>query len=79
MKIRVLYFASLREKLGRAGDELEVAAGSTARAVLEQVLGERLAEYRAAVAFSVNYEYTAGDRPLADGDEVAFLPPVSGG
>lgn len=79
MKIRVLYFASLREKLGRAADDLEVPAGATPRAVLDQVLGEKLAQYRAAVAFSVNHEYTPGDRPLCDGDEVAFLPPVSGG
>ena len=80
MKVRVRYFASLRDRLGRAGEELEVSPGETARGLLDRVLGGAgVREGMPPVAFAVNLAYVSGEQPLSDGDEVAFLPPVSGG
>ena len=81
MRIRVKLFASVREIVGQKELILEVPDGMKASA-----LPHRLAiEYpgmRALVAFlkiAVNHEYADGDCVLVDGDEVALLPPVSGG
>ena len=79
MKIHVRYFASLREALGRSKETREAPEGATPASVLRDALGEAHARRAAAVAFAVNREHAPGDRPLRDGDEVAFLPPVSGG
>lgn len=81
MRIRVKLFASVREIVGQKELILEVPDGMKASA-----LPHRLAiEYpgmRALVAFlkiAVNHEYADGERVLIEGDEVALLPPVSGG
>jgi len=79
VKVRLRYFAALRELLGRDREEREVAAGATPRALLLEILGPPRAAHAASVAFAVNSEHAAPDRPLRDGDEVAFLPPLSGG
>ena len=81
MRIRVLLFASLRERAGTGEVRLEVPEGASvgaARAALEERFPGLLRESRAAVA--VNGTYVRGDEgALRDEDEVAFLPPVSGG
>ena len=77
MKVRVKTFAWLRDQAGPGGT-LELPEGATPRSVLEQLLGAGH-PMAFAVAFAVNLEYSPGDRPLKDGDEVALLPPVSGG
>ena len=79
MKYRVLYFASLRDAAGRDSEEC-VATTNDARALyaqLRQQHGFTLDHARLRVA--VNGEFARWDRVLADGDEIAFLPPVSGG
>ncbi|MDX1593552.1 MAG: MoaD/ThiS family protein [Gammaproteobacteria bacterium] len=77
MTIRVKFFASLRERLGR--DDLELPAEGIAtvadvwaRAVPDEPLSGQ-------VLMSVNMEYAQADRSVRDGDEVAFFPPVTGG
>ena len=81
MRIRVLLFASLRERAGRGELDLELedgAAVAAARDALESRFPKLLTEARAATA--VNGEYSRDPRQvLHEGDEVAFLPPVSGG
>ena len=59
----------------------EVPAGTTVGQVLEQLISEHpsLAGAEAAVSFSVNRVYASADTVLNAGDEVAFIPPVSGG
>ena len=79
MKITVRCFASVRELLGAETLELEVPDGTT----VEQ-LKARLAEQapdllRLPVAYAVNQDYAEAQRPLQNGDEVAFIPPISGG
>jgi MoaE-MoaD fusion protein len=82
MRITVRLFAVLRERAGRAELELELPDGATAGDALEAVasvagLG-RLAE-EMAVGLAVNREYGDRNAVLADGDELALIPPLSGG
>lgn len=79
MRIQVRCFAVVREALGTEVLSLEVPAGTTVRA-LKALLAERapkLSTQRFAVA--VNRGYADAERVLSDGDEVAFIPPISGG
>lgn len=85
MKIRVLYFASLREKLGKGSEEIDLPAGVSTLSALRLHLLERggawasaLAEDRA-VRMAVNQDMAKGDAAFKSGDEVAFFPPVTGG
>jgi molybdopterin converting factor subunit 1 len=82
MLITVRLFAILRERAGAESVEVELAHGATASDAIAAV-GERhsiteLLE-RLPVAVAVNREYARRDRPLVEGDEVALIPPVSGG
>ena len=79
MTIQVWYFASLRELVGRGRERREVAEGATPASVLREVLGSERAAHASGVAFAVNRRHVPGDRALRDGDELAFLPPLSGG
>lgn len=79
MHYRLLYFASLRDRTGCAAETLASAAADP-RALYAQIAerhGLSLAPERLRVA--VNGEFAGWDRALRDGDEVVFLPPVSGG
>jgi molybdopterin synthase sulfur carrier subunit len=77
MSITVKYFASLRERVGRAGDEVSAGEELTVAAVWALATGdEALPEH---VLAAVNHEYVKPDQRVADGDEVAFFPPVTGG
>ena len=81
MVVRVRLFAALREAVGRSEVELELPEGATPedawRRLLERHPG--LSGRRASLATAVNGRYAAFDAPLAPGDEVVFIPPVSGG
>ncbi len=78
MKITVKYFASMRDKIGRAEDSLEIADGSTVEDVWKQVAGDAdLLPNNTLIA--VNMEYTDSKQALKDGDELALFPPVTGG
>ena len=81
MRVTVRLFARLRDIAGASVLEKDLPNGSTARTLWDVLTVEHaeLAQYRAAVSTAVNEEYAKMDCPLADGDEVAFLPPVSGG
>jgi molybdopterin synthase catalytic subunit/molybdopterin converting factor small subunit len=74
MRVTVRLFAGLRELAGRSSLELE---GVTSVADVWPQLG--LGDEPDGLLYAVNREYAAADRPLADGDEVALIPPVSGG
>jgi molybdopterin converting factor small subunit len=78
MRVRVLHFGVLRERLGN-GEFLEIADKAIVADLLN-VYRERLHGYAwDSIAVAVNQEYARVDDVLKDGDEVALLPPVSGG
>ena len=81
MHIKLRFFASLRERLGRSEDSCEVPEGATVRTVWETLKQKQptLIEVERSLAFAVAQEYVDGDHPLHDNDELAFIPPVSGG
>ncbi len=81
MKTTVKFFAALREMIGARELTLEVADGQTVDGLFRELCTRypRLAAYDSSLFFSVNAEYVPPDHPLKDGDEVAFIPPVSGG
>ncbi len=81
MRVRIRLFASLREAAGREVLELLLEPGATAEAAWRRLAEQHpaLADRRPSLAAAVNRSYAAFDTPLRDGDEVVFLPPVSGG
>jgi sulfur-carrier protein len=81
MRVRVRLFASLRETVGTAALELDLPDAATPEDVWQAVLRGHpdLAPRRASVAAAVNRSFAPFDARLAEGDEVAFIPPVSGG
>jgi MoaE-MoaD fusion protein len=78
--VTVRLFASLRDRAGVGRLTRSVPEGTTAGALLA-ALQEDLPALRASgrIALAVNSEYTNADQRLADGDELALIPPVSGG
>ena len=81
MKIRLRYFAILRESLGKSDETREVPADTTAGQMFDLIALEspRLAGLKRSVMLMVNQEYVSANHPLQDGDELALIPPVSGG
>ncbi len=85
MKVRVRYFASLREKLGRESEELELPVGVATVAALRSHLRGRGGAYEGAFAertllrAAVNQDMVQPAAAVKAGDEVAFFPPVTGG
>ena len=81
MKTRVKFFAALREMLGTSELILELADGQTVGDLHRELCERfpRLAEYGSILLYSVNAEYVPPEHRLRDGDEVALIPPVSGG
>ncbi len=81
MKIRLRFFASLRERTGLTETDLECAEGTTVSALRGELAGRygERAGFGSTLLVSVNWDPADPERVLADGDEVAFLPPMSGG
>ena len=81
MRVTVRLFARLRDLAGAAELAREVPAGATVATVWRGLVSEfpAMAPYQTAISSAVNDDYARMDAPVADGDEVAFLPPVSGG
>jgi MoaE-MoaD fusion protein len=81
MRVRILFFGVLKDAFGTDGEVLELADGSSV-AELVRIYRERnhgLPEIWDSIAVAVNQGYVRGSDVLNDGDEVALLPPVSGG
>jgi len=81
MRIKVKLFAVFRDIVGTKEEELSVEPGTTVQMLLEQYISRfpQMAKFREHIVLSVNREYGPGGRALKEGDEVSFLPPVSGG
>ncbi|MGE0867707.1 MAG: molybdopterin converting factor subunit 1 [Kofleriaceae bacterium] len=81
MQIQVLYFAVFREKLGRADETVELAAGATVRDAIETLAHRHaaIAALRGRFRVAVNQAFVPDDHVLADRDELVLIPPVAGG
>lgn len=81
VRIRVLFFGVLRDITGRREDFLELPEGGRLGAIFEHYAGlfPRLQGMAQSVVLALNQEFAAPSAILKEGDEVAFLPPVSGG
>ncbi len=81
MRVRVLFFGILRDLTQRSAEEAEFAGDATVAAVFERY-AERFPRFRElapSIVAARNQEFAAPSTALAEGDEIAFLPPVSGG
>jgi len=81
MQIRILFFGTLKDLLGRSTDTLDLPEGARLDAVLSHY-SRQAPQFEAllpSLAVSVNQEYSSVDHELRSGDEVGLLPPVSGG
>ncbi|HEV2007853.1 MAG TPA: molybdopterin converting factor subunit 1 [Burkholderiales bacterium] len=83
--ITVIYFARLREALGKASEQIALPAGVSNLESLRQLLrkrggawAEELSDERP-VRAAVNQDMARGNTAVSDGDEIAFFPPVTGG
>ena len=83
LTVHVRLFAAIRETLGRDTVTLTLPAGATPedawRSLVALEGGAPLASRRLNLAAAVNRKYSGFDAVLSDGDEVVFIPPVSGG
>ncbi|HEX3739844.1 MAG TPA: MoaD family protein [Terriglobales bacterium] len=81
MRVRVLFFGILRDTAGKSFDEMDLADGSSLRDLLSQIESRtpQLKKSFPSLATAVNQQYAGLETVLKDGDEVALLPPVSGG
>lgn len=85
MKVKVLYFAALREQLGTPGEEIELPVGVGTVAALRSHLRGRGGAWELALAdgklirTAVNQDMAQPSAAIRAGDEVAFFPPVTGG
>ena len=81
MRVRLLYFAVLRDIAGTNEAVLELPEGTRAAEVWQRLRSEygALADYKQPPMTAVNESYVRADAVLHDGDELAFIPPVAGG
>lgn len=81
MKIQVLYFASLAEKIGMQQQGLELQPNATVADAIEQLTVQHpsLESLKEGIATAVNMKYVDLEKVLTEGDELALIPPVSGG
>ncbi|HIA50272.1 MAG TPA: molybdopterin converting factor subunit 1 [Acidobacteria bacterium] len=81
MRVNIRVFARLRDIVGAAELDRDVPTGTTAQRLWEDLVEEfpDISTYTGSISTAVNAEYAKMETVLDDGDEVAFLPPVSGG
>jgi molybdopterin synthase sulfur carrier subunit len=85
VKVKVLFFAGLREQLGTPGEEIDLPAGITTVGGLRGYLSEKGNSWKGALAESkliraaVNQDMVQQGAAIKAGDEIAFFPPVTGG
>ena len=81
MQIKVLFFGQLRDVCGQSEDQLELPAGSRVGGVFQHYAAKfpRLEAMARSIVLARNHEFTGPETELAENDEVALLPPVSGG
>jgi molybdopterin synthase sulfur carrier subunit len=85
VKVKVLYFASLRERVGKGSEEIELPAGVSTLGALRTHLIARGGAWETSlggnksVRMAVNQDMAQANAAIKSGDEIAFFPPVTGG
>jgi MoaE-MoaD fusion protein len=81
IEVKVLFFGAARDAAGQSEVEFRLIGNPTAARAFEQVLEKfpELRRFGRSLLLAVNQEYAVADRQMRDGDELAVLPPVSGG
>ena len=84
MTVKIVFFASLREKLGVNSVDLQISDSSSVSSLISQLADQHSAEWLAIltavnIRIAVNQNIISEDIGVMDGDEVAFFPPVTGG
>jgi molybdopterin converting factor subunit 1 len=81
LRVRVLFFGRVRELAGMAEESIDMPSGATLTDLFDyyQKRFPPLTGFRSSLVASRNEEFSSWDTPLSSGDEIAFLPPVSGG
>lgn len=81
MFVRVLFFGILKDIAGRPEDTLELPDGATIASIFEHYAERhpRLRQADSSIVFARNRQFSDRETPVMPGDEIAFLPPVSGG
>ncbi len=81
MRVRVLFFGQLRDYVGLSSDEIDLPRGARLETVFRHYSSHlpKLAEMAASVAMARNRRFAPPEEAVEDGDEVAIMPPVSGG
>lgn len=81
MKVRVLFFAALAHDIGKRDATLDLSDNATVKDALSTLAREypAVGRYQSRLATAVNLEYVGPEHPLCDNDELAVIPPVSGG
>jgi MoaE-MoaD fusion protein len=81
VRVKVLFFGALKEITGRSEDDLDLDPGAQAGAVFEHyaALFPRLRELERSIVLARNQQFSSRSEPVREGDEIALLPPVSGG
>jgi len=81
MSVKILFFATLRDRAGTKSLDIEIPEGTTVQGLKDQIARDypNLKQSMEAVLISINREYAFDEGIVADGSEVAMFPPVSGG
>jgi len=81
MRVKVLFFGMLKDIVGSPEDQLQIAEGSRLSSVFEHYAERfpRIREMAGSIVLARNHEFSDSSAGVCEGDEVAFLPPVSGG
>jgi molybdopterin converting factor subunit 1 len=81
MRVRVLFFGMVKELAGKSEDELNLQNGASVRDVLQHYEAQfpQLKKLHSSLALAVNQQYASPGTVLNPDDEIAILPPVSGG
>jgi molybdopterin synthase catalytic subunit len=81
MRVKVLFFGILKDLVGQSEDRLELGEGARLAAVFDHYARRhpQLQDMAASIVLARNQEFSTSEAAVAEGDEIAFLPPVSGG
>jgi molybdopterin converting factor subunit 1 len=81
MRVKVLFFGMLKDIAGRSEEQVELPPGARLSGLFDRYAGEfpKLRELAGSIVMARNHEFSSLSTVLSEGDEVAFLPPVSGG